>query len=109
MRATRRGAIGSSNARVPALRDLIAFATRSAAAGRPVGLYLETKQPQVFEALGHDLERLLVAALRAHGLDRAGSAVYVQSFQAESVRELARALPIAAVQLVSASRGWIES
>ena len=40
-------------------------------AGRPIGVYPETKHPTYFEGLGLPLEKPLLEALRRHGLDRA--------------------------------------
>lgn len=107
LRATVRDAPTSGDYRIPTLNELIDFArAETKRRGRRVGLYLETKQPEVFARLGYDLEDLLARALRAHALDRAGSGVYVQSWDAKSVRELGAALQVPAVQLIAAGRHW---
>jgi glycerophosphoryl diester phosphodiesterase len=107
LRATIRGASPSGDYRIPPLNELIDFArAQSTARGRRVGLYLETKQPEVFRRLGYDLEDLLAKTLRARGLDRPDSRVYVQSWDAKSVHELSAALRVPAVQLISTARHW---
>ena len=72
--------------RVPTLAEVIEIAR-----GR-VGLYPETKAPEVFGERGFSMERLLLDELERHGLDRAGAdpstPVVVQSFSAESLRIL---------------------
>jgi glycerophosphoryl diester phosphodiesterase len=72
---------------VPTLAEVIELAQRLG-----VGIYPETKHPAHHRSLGLDLEPRLVAALRD-----AGVPVFVQSFSADSLREL----PRPRVQLVS--------
>jgi glycerophosphoryl diester phosphodiesterase len=73
------------------------LATRS---GRAIGVYPETKNPGYFAGRGVPLEPLLVDALRAAGLDRPDAPVFVQSFDATSLRTLRRALAVPLVRLV---------
>lgn len=58
-----------------------------------VGLYPETKAPEVYGSRGFDMERLLMEALRRNGLDRPGAQsrtpVIIQSFSPASLRKLA--------------------
>lgn len=74
---------------------------------RTIGVYPETKHPTYFRALGLPLEKPLVAALRAAGLNRSGAPVFVQSFEARSLRRLREQLGLrtAAVFLTSAEGG----
>jgi glycerophosphoryl diester phosphodiesterase len=107
LRATVRNAAPSGRYRIPTLQELVDFVRREGAArGRRVGLYLETKEPETFKALGYDLEDMVTKTLRADGLDRSTAGVYVQSWDKESVREMSASLRIPVVQLVSASRRW---
>jgi glycerophosphoryl diester phosphodiesterase len=81
---------------VPTLDEVLTLVARRAReAGRPVGVYPETKHPEYFRALGLPLEERLVAALG--GPARAAAPgrvpVFVQSF---SVRSLQRLRPMLA-------------
>lgn len=81
-----------AGARVPTLAEVIEVARGRA------GLFPETKAPEVYGERGHDMERLLVAELRAHGLERRGAdpatPVYLQSFSPESLRVLRHELGV---------------
>ncbi len=62
-----------------------------------VGIYPETKHPAYFHGIGLPLEEPLVALLERHGYrDR----VFIQSFDAQSLRKLARLTRLPLVQLV---------
>jgi len=77
-------------------------------AGRPaVGVYPETKHPSYFAGLGLALERPLVDQLARHGLSGAQAPVYIQSFEVENLRALARLTDLPKVQLMdSKGRPW---
>ncbi len=63
----------------------------AAARGR-VGLFIETKAPEVYGDLGFDMEELLLAELARHELDQPGAdpdtPIVIQSFSAASLRLL---------------------
>jgi glycerophosphoryl diester phosphodiesterase len=89
---------------VPTFAEVVALAARlTAELGRPVGVYPETKHPSYFAGLGLALEPPLVAALRAAGLDRPDSPVFVQSFEVGNLRALRQVLDVPLVQLTEAS------
>jgi glycerophosphoryl diester phosphodiesterase len=75
------------SAQVPTLSEVIELALEAG-----VGIFPETKAPEVYGELGLDMERALVGELRRHGLDRRGAIpatpVIVQSFSPESLRIL---------------------
>ena len=71
--------------------------------GRRIGVYPETKHPSYFDGIGLSLEEPLLASLRRHGLDRAGSGVYIQSFETANLRALAGVTRVPLVQLIDAS------
>ncbi|MCW2613575.1 MAG: glycerophosphodiester phosphodiesterase [Frankiales bacterium] len=74
---------------VPTFDEVLDLALRaSRETGRTIGVAPETKHPTYFDSIGLSLEEPLLASLRAKGLDRAGSAVYVQSFEQANLREL---------------------
>ncbi len=70
--------------------------------GRPVGIYPELKEPAWFRGRGLDPEQALIAALGAGGIATAGSPVFIQSFDAESLRRLRPLTPLPLIQLVEA-------
>jgi glycerophosphoryl diester phosphodiesterase len=82
---------------IPTLQEVIALAEREGA-----GIYPETKHPAYHASIGLALEAPLVAALRAHGLDGPGAPVFVQSFEAASLRALHEAIGVPLVQLLGA-------
>jgi glycerophosphoryl diester phosphodiesterase len=57
--------------------------------GSRIGVYTESKHPALFDSIGHSLEEPLVATLRRHRLDRPDAPVFVQSFEAAGLRDLA--------------------
>lgn len=79
--------------------------------GRSVGLYVELKHPtSLLQDGGIDSVDLLVAALKAEGLDKPGAALFVQCFEVEPLRRLHRLMPeLKLVQLVSAQGGPVDT
>jgi len=89
---------------VPTLDEVLSLVRHEERrAGRRIGVYPETKHPSHFDSLGLSLEQPLVAALRRHGLDRAGSGVFIQSFETANLRALAGVTRVPLVQLIDAS------
>ena len=65
---------------------MLALAARSRSRGKPVGVYIEDKDPAFHESAGLPLEKKLVEALVSAGYkEDAGVAVILQSFE-EQVR-----------------------
>ncbi|GAA1870383.1 glycerophosphodiester phosphodiesterase [Pseudonocardia ailaonensis] len=88
---------------VPTFDEILELRARlSAELGREIGVYPETKSPTYFARRGLACEPALVASLRAHGLDRADSPVFVQSFETANLRALRTELPVRLVQLIDA-------
>ncbi len=75
-----------AGARVPTLQEAIDLVQGNA------GLYMETKDPETYDALGLAMEAELVRVLAANGLDsavaRAATPVFVQSFSPASLRRM---------------------
>ncbi len=89
---------------IPSFDEVLALADSAGRRrGRAVGVYPETKHPTYFRSIGLPLEANLLAALRAHGLDRRDAAVFIQSFEAANLRLLRGQTPVRLVQLVSDS------
>ena len=87
---------------IPTFDEVLALvARRSRELGRPIGVYPETKHPGHFRAIGRPLEEPLVAALRAHALDRADAPVFIQSFEVGNLERLAGMTRAPLVQLMA--------
>jgi glycerophosphoryl diester phosphodiesterase len=88
---------------IPTLQEVIELARRgSAAAGRAVGIYPETKHPAHFRSIGLPLEEPLVAALHANGYEGPDAPAFIQSFEAASLRRLRSMTGVRLVQLLGA-------
>jgi glycerophosphoryl diester phosphodiesterase len=75
---------------VPTLQELLDLRKRlSKELGRELGVFPETKHPTFFRNIGLGLEKPLVRTLRRNGLDRRGAKVFIQSFEAANLRDLA--------------------
>jgi len=70
---------------------------------RKIGVYPETKHPTYFQSIGLPLEQRMLGVLRRHGLDRAGSRVFLQSFETTNLKELNRMTALPIIQLLDAS------
>ena len=91
---------------VPTLAEIIALAKReSAARGRTIAIYPETKHPSYFAAIGHPIEARLVAQLKAAGWDSAEAPVFIQSFEVDNLKALHRMTSIRLIQLMDKDGG----
>lgn len=98
LRAVRRGQRTSASTDViPTLQEIIHLARTQR---RTVGLYLELKTPAYFTSLGLGPEPVLVEALRASRLAGATAPVYVESFDAASLRSVHQLVDVPEIQLV---------
>src|SRR5262245_33856222 len=88
---------------IPSLQDVIDLVRReSRAAGKEVGLYVETKHPTHFRSLGLPLEHSLVELLHRNGYRTAADPVYLESFEPTSLRKLTELTGLRLVQLIGA-------
>ena len=82
---------------IPTFKEALAFVSaRADEAGRPVGVYPETKHPGYFESIGLDFEQPLLAAL--DGFD--AGPVFIQSFEPGILKRLKGKTDAKLVQLV---------
>ncbi|MEO1252193.1 MAG: glycerophosphodiester phosphodiesterase family protein [Pseudomonadota bacterium] len=82
---------------IPTFDEVVALVNRKAEeAGRPVGVYPETKHPGYFASIGLDFERPLLTSLQAF----AGGPVFIQSFEPEILQRLRGQTAARLVQLV---------
>jgi glycerophosphoryl diester phosphodiesterase len=87
---------------VPTFDEIIALAQElGRRRGRDVGVYPETKHPAYFRRIGRPLEEPLLASLAKAGWDRADAPVFIQSFDAASLRALAPKTKVRLMQLVN--------
>jgi glycerophosphoryl diester phosphodiesterase len=89
---------------IPTFDEVIALAQEeSAARGRTIGIYPETKHPSYFQSIGLPLEPPLLAALERAGWTEADDPVFIQSFETENLRMLRRRTGVRLVQLMEAT------
>ncbi len=82
---------------IPTFEEVLALVTeKAAAAGRPVGVYPETKHPGYFQSIGMDFEEPLLAALEGFS----AGPVFIQSFEPEILKHLKGKTDAKLVQLV---------
>lgn len=85
---------------VPTFAEILALVARKAKeAGRPVGVYPETKHPAFYASIGKNFEAPLLAALK--GFD--AGPVFIQSFEADILKRLKGRTTAKLVQLVTAT------
>ena len=88
---------------IPTLQEIADLARREGERrGRTIGLYPETKHPTWFRSIGLPLEEPLVATLHGAGYRGTDAPVFIQSFEADSLRRLARMTSLRLVQLLAA-------
>jgi len=86
---------------IPTFREILQLRVElSRRLGREVGVYPETKHPARFAALGLPLEEPLVAELKANHLATSESPVFLQSFETDSLRKLAKLCDARRIQLL---------
>ncbi|MCC6532837.1 MAG: glycerophosphodiester phosphodiesterase [Burkholderiales bacterium] len=93
---------------IPTLQEVIDLAKRkSAALGRGIGIYPETKHPSYHAAIGLPMEARLVAVLEANGWNHAAAPVYIQSFEVGNLRHLNGISRVKLIQLMDVrGRPW---
>ena len=86
---------------IPALQEVIDLVkAKSAALGRTIGIYPETKHPSYHASVDLPLEDPLVALLEANGWNRADAPVFIQSFEVGNLRYLSGITNVKRVQLL---------
>ncbi|HEX8301259.1 glycerophosphodiester phosphodiesterase [Sphingomonas sp.] len=86
---------------IPTLDEVIALAKRSSVeTGHTIGIYPETKHPTYFASLGLPIEPALLRALKAAGWDRADAPVFIQSFEVNNLKALAKQTQVRLIQLI---------
>jgi glycerophosphoryl diester phosphodiesterase len=90
---------------VPTLAEVITLAKRHSVGGRVVGIYPETKHPSYFASIGHPMETLLVAQLKAAGWSKPTDPVFIQSFEVDNLKRIHAITGLRLIQLMDANGG----
>ena len=89
---------------IPTLHEIVELVRRkSISAGRPVGIFIETKYPSYFNGIGLPYEKLLLDQLAESGASSGEPPVILESFEAPHLRRLSGSTPIPLVQLIGGS------
>jgi glycerophosphoryl diester phosphodiesterase len=88
---------------IPTLAEVLALrASLSRQHKRSIGVFPELKHPDYYRAMNFPVEHWMVQIMEAWALDRAGSPLIVQAFDAASVEQMNGLMPnITAVQLLT--------
>ncbi len=74
---------------IPTFEEIVRLAKMSSkSAGRPIGIYPETKQPTAFAAVGLRHDEAMLEILAAFGYEGATAPVFIQSFEMENLQRL---------------------
>lgn len=86
---------------IPTFDEILALAkAQSAATGRPIGVYPETKHPSYFNAIGLPHAGPLLAALTTYGHVEKSAPVFIQSFEVENLKALRPKTKLRLIQLM---------
>ena len=85
---------------VPTLAEVITLAKRHSVGGRVVGIYPETKHPSYFASIGHPMEAMLAAQLKAAGWSKPDDPVFIQSFEVDNLKRLHTMTGLRLIQLM---------
>jgi glycerophosphoryl diester phosphodiesterase len=87
---------------IPTFDEILALAkAQSAATGRTIGVYPETKHPSYFTAIGLPHEAPLLAALTKYGHIAKSAPVFIQSFEVENLKALRPKTKLRLIQLMN--------
>ena len=91
---------------VPTFDEILALAkAQTAATGRTIGVYPETKHPSYFTSIGLPHEAPLLSVLAHYGLTEAGSPVFIQSFEVGNLKVLRTKTKVRMIQLIDSDAG----
>ena len=86
---------------IPTFEEILELVRKeSAARGRVIGVYPETKHPAYHLTLGLPLEDRMLTILRKFDLDREGGPVFIQSFESANLQYLRARTRLPLVQLM---------
>lgn len=67
---------------------------------RVVGVFPETKHPTYFKSIGLPLEAALIKELKAHGLNKPRSPVFIQSFELTNLKQIKKMTKLPLIYLI---------
>jgi glycerophosphoryl diester phosphodiesterase len=82
---------------VPTFKEVLELVKKQK---RIVGVYPETKHPTYFQSIGLPLEEALIKELKTHGLNKTGSAVFIQSFELTNLKKIKKMTKLPLVYLI---------
>ena len=86
---------------IPTFEEILALAkAQSAATGRTIGIYPETKHPSYFASIGLPHEAPLLALLTQYGHVAKSAPVFIQSFEVENLKALRPKTKLRLIQLM---------
>lgn len=85
---------------VPTFAEVLALVAERSAQGRTIGVYPEIKHPGYFRSIGLALEGRVLDVLARHGYRARESAVFIQSFEPQSLQLLRAQTPLRLIQLL---------
>ena len=86
---------------VPTLGEIIALVERKEReTGRRIGLYIETKHPSYFAGIGLRYDESLVRLLHRAGYRKASDPLFIQSFEIDNLRRIAKLTRLRRTQLI---------
>jgi glycerophosphoryl diester phosphodiesterase len=93
---------------IPTFEEVLYLAkSRLTVAGKPVCVYPEAKSPAYFASVGQpDMAEKILATLKKHGMDTAGSPVFIQSFEPDFVEKIDGMTDLPVVMLVADRAGY---
>lgn len=92
---------------IPTFDEVLDLASRSrTAAGKPVCVYPEAKSPAYHSAQGKDVLAPILDRLKAHGFDKPGAPVFIQSFEPDFVRRANAATNLPVVMLAGSKADY---
>jgi glycerophosphoryl diester phosphodiesterase len=91
------------------IMQLVMSANRHPRRNRPIGVYPETKHPAHFAGIGLPQELSLLDTLRRYQYARAGSPVFIQSFDPRNLQQLRRMTQLPLVQLLEHELGDVDA
>ena len=86
---------------IPSIAEVLSLrASKSRELGRQIGIYIEVKHPSYFRGIGRPIEESLISILAAWAMDRPGSPIFLQSFDAGSVAMMAQGTQVPTIHLL---------